>query len=248
MRRFGNGRESQVAFTLVEVLIAVAITALIVVLLGQMFSAAAKMWTTADQRIDAFRDARATLQLMSSDLGRANINGDQKMLTLNQVSADGSYASEADAITPASNKGKSDLCTVQYYLLWNGTTKTYSLMRRLKDSDATSGFLQNKTLDYTTIYDKKTGTEETLATPAWDLEIKPGEIDNVVTPATDNAAKWRWLEIKFKTMSVNAATKIKTAPGVVQATWADPTSSAYKTFILPYEQQFITRVSLDQNR
>ncbi len=241
-------------FTIAELLVAVAMTTLIVLMLGQVFSYAAKMWRTSDQRVDAFREARAALQLMTVDLGRAHVNGDPKMLTLAQPSADGSYAAEADAVTPSKNSGKSDLCAVEYYLTWNGTTKTYALVRRFKTSDIMSGanpnpaYLANATLNFTDIFDRKTGNEEVLANPVWDLEFRPGEIDTVVTPSTDTAAKWKWIEVKFKTMSVTAASKLKSMASVGQPTWSDPTTATYKTLILPYEQQFITRITLDQNR
>ena len=240
---------SLTAFTLVELLIAVAITTLIVVMLGQVFSSALAMWQTADQRIDAFRDARAALQLMAADLGRANISGNVMMLNLAQNSTDGSYATEADAISPVKNLGKSDLCIVEYYLVWNGTTKTFALTRRFKDSDTTtSQYLAKTSLNFTTIFDRTKGTEEVLATPVWDLEFRPGEADTVITPATDSAAQWRWIEVRMKTMSVNSARKLKAMAGIDQSTWADPTSDPYKRLILPYEQQFITRISLEQNR
>src|SRR5437868_3843060 len=95
-------------FTLAELIIATAITGLIVILLGQIFSSASAMWRSGGERIDAFRDARAALQLMAADLGRANVNGDQQMLKLTPTG--NAYATEADAVTPVKNSGKSDLC------------------------------------------------------------------------------------------------------------------------------------------
>src|SRR5256885_53021 len=99
-------------FTLAELIIATAITGLIVILLGQIFSSASAMWRLGGERIDAFRDARSALQLMAADLARANINGDAQMIKL-IPSTDGTYAIEADAITPLKNTGKSDLCAVE---------------------------------------------------------------------------------------------------------------------------------------
>ena len=187
---------------------------------------------------------------MAADLGRANISGDPQMLKLDPTG--NAYATEADAITPTKNSGKSDLCAVEYYLLWNDTAKTFSLMRRFKDSntlsDATSGYLANATPDFNAIYDKNTGTEEVLASPIWDLEIRPGIIDIPLTSVGGASTSWKWLEIRFKSMSVNAARKLKGMASIDQSTWANPNSTEYKNLILPYEQQFVTRISLDQNR
>jgi type II secretory pathway pseudopilin PulG len=61
-----NPRER--AFTLVELLIATGVTVIIVVLLGTMLGSVLSTASRANQRIDAFRDARAALQMMERDL------------------------------------------------------------------------------------------------------------------------------------------------------------------------------------
>src|SRR2546423_5827049 len=102
---------SLASFTLVELLVAIAVTVMIVALLSAVFTAAGKQWQASDQRIDSFRDARAALQIISRDLSRANVNGDAQMLTLSDIDATtGAFAKEAFAVTPIPNGGKSDLC------------------------------------------------------------------------------------------------------------------------------------------
>jgi type II secretory pathway pseudopilin PulG len=248
------------AFTLAELLIATAITGLIIILLGQIFSSASAMWRVSDQRTDAFRDARAALQLMAAELARANISGDPQMLRLTniQTSTDGTYtyATEADSVSPSKNLGKSDLCAVEYYLLWDDSTKTYSLMRFFKKSDAltdpnsSTHYLANTSPNFDAIYDKdkSVGSEEVLATPVWDLQIRPGITDPALSSVSGASTSWKWLEIRFKSMSVNAARKLKGMPSIDQSTWTNTNSTEYKNLILPYEQQFVTRISLDQNR
>src|SRR5438309_11438664 len=61
-------RQRYYAFTIVELLIASTITVGIVVLLGTMFGAITRTASRANQRTDAFRDARAALQMMERDL------------------------------------------------------------------------------------------------------------------------------------------------------------------------------------
>src|SRR6266446_4982247 len=55
-------------FTLVELLIATGITVAIVLMLGWMLSSLMSTASHATQRVDAFRDARAALQVMQRDL------------------------------------------------------------------------------------------------------------------------------------------------------------------------------------
>src|SRR6266478_9941621 len=59
---------SEGGFTLAELLIATGITAIIVVLLGTMLGSLLNTASRANQRIDAFREARAALQMIERDL------------------------------------------------------------------------------------------------------------------------------------------------------------------------------------
>jgi type II secretory pathway pseudopilin PulG len=236
-------------FTLVELLLAIAITLVLVALLGRVLVATTSVYQIADQKMDAFRDAKAALQMMANDLGRADISGNEGFLNLSQFSSDNSYAMEAYAVFPAKNSGKSDLCSVGYYLDWDGTSKTYSLRRFFKNSDIVAPSLAKTSPDFGAAYDRTTGTTpETIASYVWDLEIRPGEGQNTVLLGTDLASKWNWVEIRFKAMSVKAGRKLQQVGAVGKSTWDDPSSAEYRRFILPNEQQFVTRVSLLQNQ
>jgi prepilin-type N-terminal cleavage/methylation domain-containing protein len=246
MKTIETYREQR-AFTLVELLIAVAITIVMVALLGRVLVATTSVYRIADQKMDAFRDAKAALQMMANDLGRADISGNAGFLNLSQYSSDNSYAKEAYAVFPVKNAGKSDLCSVGYYLDWDG--KTYSLRRFFKNSDIVAPSLALSTPDFGALYDRTSGTTpETIASYVWDLELRPGEGMSTVTLGGDPPSRWNWVEIRFKAMSVKAGQKIRQVSAVGQSTWDDPTSTAYQSYILPNEQQFATRVLLLQNQ
>jgi type II secretory pathway pseudopilin PulG len=71
--------ESIRGFTLAELLIATGVTVIIVVLLGTMLGSVLNTASRTNQRIDAFRDARAALQMIERDLSnlvRAQWNPD----------------------------------------------------------------------------------------------------------------------------------------------------------------------------
>ncbi len=72
LNRNGVRRLSVAAFTLVEILVAVAIVVFLVVVLAQIISSAQAIWKHSEARTDAFRDARAALELMSRDLALAS--------------------------------------------------------------------------------------------------------------------------------------------------------------------------------
>src|SRR5205807_6867336 len=59
---------SRAAFTLVELLIATGITVAMVLMLGLMLGSLMSSASHATERVDAFRDARAALQVMERDL------------------------------------------------------------------------------------------------------------------------------------------------------------------------------------
>src|ERR1041385_4377985 len=236
---------SHAAFTLVELLVAISSTVLVVALLSTVFTAAGKQWQASDQRIDSFRDARAALQIICRDLSRANLNGDAQMLTLSNIDTTGLFAKEAFAVAPIPNGGKSDLCTVGFYCTWDATSKTYSLKRLFRDSDSTLTSLAKSPADFAALFTKTPANEEELASCAWDLRFAPGTQYDPETPTTNPSSKWRWLEIRFKSMSAAAARKLGNMT-IAQTTWDNPSDSTYKTAILPNEQQFVIRVNLQQ--
>ena len=241
-RRSPSSLES---FTLVELLVAISITVLIVMLLSSVFTAAGKQWQASDQKTDNFRDARAAIQVITRDLSRADTSGNAQMLTLSDLDASGAFAKEAFAVTPIPNSGKSDLCTVGFYCTWDATSKTYALKRLFRDSDATVSSLAKAAPDFTALYTKAAANEEDLASCAWDLHFAPGTQYDPETPTTNPSTKWRWLEVRFKSMSAASARKLRNM-AVTPATWEDPTDPTYITAILPYQQQFVTRIYLHQ--
>ena len=187
---------------------------------------------------------------MTRDLSRADVNGMAQMLTLSDLYTVPTppFAKEAYAITPISNTGKSDLCTVGYYCAYDGVTKAYSLKRLFKGSDATYTSLATALPNFTAIFQKDTpAADEIAAAYVWDLQFHPGVGKDVVDPSTVPSTQWNWLEIRFKSMSTASGRKIRNTP-IDLSTWFDATSPLHKTYILPFEQQFVSRIALHQNQ
>ena len=141
-----NQRSGRSAFTILELLIAATITVIIVVMLGTMFGSLSSTATRANQRMDAFREARAALQLIERDLsalvrapGTAYFASDGDLSNGN-----GSQARHLCALVSLKNKPAGapppiagDLCAVAYYCGWDATAKIYQLRRYFRDSAAT---------------------------------------------------------------------------------------------------------------
>jgi len=64
---------SRKAFTLLELLVAMAVMALIMVVIGQMFSAVSKSWKSNSGRAASFAAARAAFEAMSRNLSQATL-------------------------------------------------------------------------------------------------------------------------------------------------------------------------------
>jgi type II secretory pathway pseudopilin PulG len=148
-------RQSGSAFTLIELLIAAGITAVIVVMLGIMFGSLTKTSSRANQRIDAFRDARAALQMISRDL--AGLVRNQRDASGNPITRPAAYLvldniytdpasgnQQIFALVAAKNSGPGDLCAVGYYCRWDDKGGyNYSLRRFFRDSTATFSALSS---------------------------------------------------------------------------------------------------------
>ncbi|MEY2484475.1 MAG: hypothetical protein QOH39_123 [Verrucomicrobiota bacterium] len=181
-RRFASG------FTILELLVAAAISVVVVVMLGTMFGSLTNMTSHANERIDAFRDARAAIHLIERDfrsLVKAQpapyfeIDSDLAGPDVRQVYGLISAKNQPTGI-PSAAAG--DLCAVRYYSAWDG--HGYVLHRYFRNSDLTltsfKKYLQtNGTIGYPTktedfvgeLYYQGNSVNEPIATYAWDLRV-----------------------------------------------------------------------------
>ncbi len=261
-------------FTLIEILLATAITALIVVLLMHIFSATATTWTHAEQRTDAFREARAALESMDRDLRNAvpapkpsaSPDPSPPMLVLNfdpNTASQDQVNEEIYMISSHPNSGKSDLCTIGYHCVWNATTKCYVLRRIFKDSDATFAAFKKAASDvpmtfadlytYSALIDDSSAAtqtppadEEDVASYIWDLTFRPCVNNTLSTsyPKTSYSSVFP-LWIEIRFKAVGASAVNKLKTlPITRSTWETPNDPLFKNTILPYSQQFVMRVKL----
>src|SRR5947207_5833094 len=156
---------SEGGFTLAELLIATGITAIIVVLLGTMLGSLLNTASRANQRIDAFREARAALQMIERDFSNlvptqwniqtspvptptpSPITRPAAYFALENIYTDPAVGNQQiyglvavkAAGSPTPSVG--DVCAVGYYCRWEGNR--YTLRRFFRDSAHTFGVLQN---------------------------------------------------------------------------------------------------------
>lgn len=136
-------------FTLLEMLVAMAILALLVVVLLGIVDGATKLWRTSENRIDSFREARAALNVIHSELKGLFVTTNTAYFR-QQAATNGSeiFFVTALPVTAQNSDSRSTLCTVGYYLAYerptlNAEQPTLNLYRFFRDSNATFARISN---------------------------------------------------------------------------------------------------------
>ena len=60
-------------FTLLEVLVSIAILAMLMVLVAAIFNSSSRLWKSAETKVSAFQSARAAVETISRRLGQATL-------------------------------------------------------------------------------------------------------------------------------------------------------------------------------
>jgi type II secretory pathway pseudopilin PulG len=254
-------------FSLVELLVACAITALVLGFVLRTFSAASLSWRHAEQRVDAYREARAAIDILTRDLQNVSpafsslsgdpISGNPPVLLLDYdptTRAEDKVNEEVYAITMRPNAGASDLCTVGYRCVWDDAANCFTLRRRYKASNETFSTLvkagAKKTLfAFSDIYfsPQDGSVEEDVAQDLWGLTIRPcinGAPASSYPRAGYSNQLPAWVEIHFNAMSSGAADKLK-GRQISRSDWFSADSKVYTRAIAPNKETFSVRVRLN---
>ena len=153
------------AFSILELLVAVSVLSILLVVLLNIVQGATSLWRGSENKVEAYREARAALQVISSDLRntlastntnffRTNISGYPNPTNLTFL-----------ATLPLSSQNTNslgDVCTVGYYLNYEnkssvpGTSgrQSYNLYRYFVESNETfANLTANSTTPLTTSFD-----------------------------------------------------------------------------------------------
>lgn len=145
--------QSQTAFTLLELLVAMSVLSILMGILFMIFNESTRAWGQTQRRVEAFREARAALHTMTRDLQNAYVTKQTPMLLQQQIS---NLSAEPGPflffVTSQSFDGqdttnRSDLCTVGYYCAYMpnrdnlraGMPRSYKLFRYFKQGNVTYG-------------------------------------------------------------------------------------------------------------
>jgi prepilin-type N-terminal cleavage/methylation domain-containing protein len=129
-------KRRDVAFTLIELLIALAITSVLVLLLGNIVSAALNVWQQGHNRLGTFSNARFILSRIGDEISGAIAQSGRVQFVEDYPFSPGPSATAPTAenvffVAPYPNEQGGDLCVIAYAL----DTNTHQLQRAFKDSD-----------------------------------------------------------------------------------------------------------------
>lgn len=158
LKHFSPRALSRRGFTILELLVAITILSVLVVLLLSMLDNTTKLWRTNENRVESYREARAALNLIASDLrsiySSTNTNAYAPALpSMESTNSLGFLAS-----LPLSAQGgtnKSELCTVGYFsgfgkssVFNSSTQKSGNIYRYFVASDETFEEMTNTSPDF----------------------------------------------------------------------------------------------------
>lgn len=115
---------------MIELLVAMAVLALLIVMLMGLVDSTTKLWRQNENRVDAYREARAALGIISRDLDNIVSTDNTNYFALNRIQVPGAVGDTNRASTlffltglpksaqsfVGSDQNKTDICTVGYFL------------------------------------------------------------------------------------------------------------------------------------
>ena len=170
------------AFTLLELLVAVAVLSLLLVVLLNIVQSTTTLWRVSENRVEAYREARAALQVMASDLKGILPSTNTNYFRTNLINSSPNVGFLAALpLSAQDTNSKSDICTVGYFLAYGNKSPvagadgrlSYNLYRYIVESGATFTNLSASSALFNDPTPANTDRAEILARNIVGFQIKP---------------------------------------------------------------------------
>ena len=136
------------AFSLLELLVAISVLCILLVILLNIVQGATNLWRSSENKVEAYREGRAALQIISSDLRHALASTNTNFFRRDISSYPNSTNVAFLATLPLSSQetnSLSDVCTVGYFLAYDNKSpvsgitgrQSYNLYRYFVESNET---------------------------------------------------------------------------------------------------------------
>jgi prepilin-type N-terminal cleavage/methylation domain-containing protein len=145
----GNG------FSILELMVAMAVMAILVVILMGLVDNATRLWRQNENRVESYREARAALNLIASDLRRFHSSTNTNYFTAALPGMETNSLGFLAALPKSAQNpdSLSELCTVGYYSAFGPRSafqaldasggRSFNIYRRFRDSNDTFSRLTN---------------------------------------------------------------------------------------------------------
>ena len=136
------------AFSLLELLVAISVLCILLVILLNIVQGATNLWRTSENKVEAYREGRAALQIISSDLrhvlASTNTNFFRRDISSYPNSTNVAFLATLPLSSQETNS-LSDVCTVGYFLAYDNKSpvsgitgrQSYNLYRYFVESNET---------------------------------------------------------------------------------------------------------------
>jgi prepilin-type N-terminal cleavage/methylation domain-containing protein len=138
--------EGRRAFSLIEILVAIALLSLLVVVLSQIVTVVSRAWVEGEKRVEVYQNGRAILDLIERDLtGAANSTRLQFVQNPPDLPSSARRAVSSCSLfwqAPLEFGTPGNLCEVGYYLVRDEAEDLYQLRRLFIPSDDSRGYFR----------------------------------------------------------------------------------------------------------
>ena len=134
------------AFSLLEVLVAISVLSILLVILLNIVQNATSLWRGAENKVEAYREARAALQVVSSDLKNIVPTTNSNFFRANLTNSPSiGFLAALPVSSQDTRSSKSDICAVGYFAAYDNKSpiagdqgrKSFNLYRFFVESNET---------------------------------------------------------------------------------------------------------------
>ena len=247
------------AFSLLEILVAISVLSILLVVLLNIVHGSTTLWRTAENRAEAYREARAAAQVVSADLRNLLPSTNSAYFLTNLPGSDASTRPNSQigflATLPATSQNtnnKSELCAVAYFLAYgnkgpvagNHGRQSYNLYRYFIESNETFAHLL-KNAPFSDVTPTNTNCE-ILARNILDFQVTP------LTSSTNGFTNWTYSSstptpdlMELKIVGLNNERSLRFKARIDQAAWDTLRGETNTSDYLKNTKTFTTRVKIN---
>ena len=247
------------AFSLLEILVAISVLSILLVVLLNIVHGSTTLWRTAENRAEAYREARAAVQVVSADLRNLLPSTNSAYFLTNLPGSDASTRPNSQigflATLPATSQNtnnKSELCAVAYFLAYgnkgpvagNHGRQSYNLYRYFIESNETFAHLL-KNAPFSDVTPTNTNCE-ILARNILDFQVTP------LTSSTNGFTNWTYSSstptpdlMELKIVGLNNERSLRFKARIDQAAWDTLRGETNTSDYLKNTKTFTTRVKIN---